>query len=175
MSNAQSTSPVSRTMRVDVYERWWLWIASSLILGFLAIIVASSVLHAVHPPSHVETIDPATARTESEFASPGVFPQPDGSTLVVMVAAMFTFDPETVVVPVGEPVRFRITSPDVIHGFQIAGTNANVTVIPGYVSEFEVTFPRAGEYLVLCNEFCGLSHHMMQGRFIARSAREEDP
>ena len=36
-------------------------------------------------------------------------------------------------------------------------------VIPGYVTEFTVTFPKAGEYLMLCHEYCGLLHHEMQG------------
>ena len=57
--------------------------------------------------------------------------------------------------------RFRITSPDVLHGFQIVGTNVNVTVAPGYVSEVTTTFARPGEYLVVCNEYCGLAHHNM--------------
>ena len=60
-------------------------------------------------------------------------------------------------------VTFRITSMDVIHGFEIAGTNANAMAIPGYVSQFTVTFPKAGQYSIVCNEFCGLMHHMMVG------------
>ena len=76
---------------------------------------------------------------------------------------MFTFRPDPVTVPFGAPVTFRVTSPDVIHGFQIVGTNANATIIPGYVSQFTVTFPEPGEYLIVCNEYCGLAHHLMQG------------
>lgn len=156
------------SVKIDLYERIWLWIATLLIVGFLAIIVVSSVSHAVHPPSHVETIDPTKVRTETEFAEPGVYPQEDGTTLVVMVAAMYSFDPSTVVVPAGRPVRFRMTSVDVIHGFQIVGTNANATVVPGYVTEFELTLPRSGEFLALCNEYCGLQHHAMQGRILVQ-------
>ena len=58
-------------------------------------------------------------------------------------------------------MRFRITSPDVLHGFQIVGTNVNLTVAPGYVSEATTTFREPGEYLVVCNEHCGLGHHNM--------------
>jgi cytochrome c oxidase subunit 2 len=70
----------------------------------------------------------------------------------------------------GRPVTFRLTSPDVVHGFQIVGTNANLMVVPGYVSEVTTTFPRAGEYLVVCNEYCGLSHHLMAARLIVEEA-----
>ncbi len=36
-------------------------------------------------------------------------------------------------------------------------------VVPGYVSQFTTQFP-AGEYLVVCNEYCGVGHHMMSGK-----------
>ena len=79
---------------------------------------------------------------------------------------MFFFDPDEIVVPVGKPVTFRITSPDVIHGILVAGTNTNAMVIPGYVTEFTISFPRAGEYLMMCHEYCGILHHEMQGLVI---------
>ena len=67
------------------------------------------------------------------------------------------------IVTAGRRVTFRVTSPDVIHGLEIVGTNANAMVIPGYVSEFSVTFPKPGEYLMVCHEYCGTLHHEMQG------------
>jgi cytochrome c oxidase subunit 2 len=36
-------------------------------------------------------------------------------------------------------------------------------VIPGYVSQFTTRFA-PGEYLVACNEYCGVGHHMMASR-----------
>ncbi|MEM7049431.1 MAG: cytochrome c oxidase subunit II [Acidobacteriota bacterium] len=153
-------------MKVDLYERLWLWGASLMIAAFLTAIVVGARLHAVHPPSHVETIDPLRVRTDSEFAQPGVRTAPDGSVLVVAVAEMYRFRPQLIRVPAGQPIRFRMTSPDVLHGFQVVGTNANVMVAPGYVSDFTVTFPHPGEYLVLCNEYCGLAHHQMASRLI---------
>jgi cytochrome c oxidase subunit 2 len=56
----------------------------------------------------------------------------------------------------------------VIHGFEIAGTNANAMAIPGYVSQFTITFPKSGEYQIVCNEYCGLLHHMMSGKLIVK-------
>jgi cytochrome c oxidase subunit 2 len=72
--------------------------------------------------------------------------------------------------PAGRPVRFRVTSPDVLHGFQIVGTNVNLTVAPGYVSEATATFNEPGEYLVVCNEYCGLGHHSMYGTIVVEAA-----
>jgi cytochrome c oxidase subunit 2 len=88
-----------------------------------------------------------------------------------MRAEFYVFQPAQVRVPTGVPVTFRVTSPDVLHGFQIVGTNVNLTVAPGYVSQTTVTFETPGEYLIVCNEYCGLGHHLMQGKVIAEAAR----
>ena len=32
---------------------------------------------------------------------------------------------------------------------------------PGYVSEYVTTVDKAGEYLILCNEYCGIGHSFM--------------
>jgi cytochrome c oxidase subunit 2 len=157
-------------MKVDLYERAWMWLAAVLIAAFLGAIVVAAGVQAVRPPSHVETIDPESVYDSEEFSSPGVEIRPDGSVRVTMVAQMFFFDPPEVAVPAGRPVTFRVTSPDVIHGLEIVGTNANAMVIPGYVSEFSVTFHEPGEYLMVCHEYCGTLHHEMQGLVIV----EED-
>ena len=153
-------------MRVELYEKIWIWAAIVMIGGFLGAMVYGASFHAVHAPSHVETIDPLRVRVDTEFARPGVYPQGDGSVRVVAIAEMFRFEPTVIRVPAGKPVHFRMTSPDVLHGFQAVGTNANVMVVPGYVTAFTITFPNPGEYLLLCNEYCGLSHHQMAGKLM---------
>lgn len=153
-------------MNVDLYEKIWMWAAAVIIALFLTVIGVSTFAQAVRPPSHVETISPAQAMQDPRFATPGVSERPDGSVQVTMVALKFAFIPAEVHVPRGRPVTFRITSIDVTHGFNIAGTNANTMVMPGYVSQFTYRFERDGEYLVVCNEYCGLSHHTMAGKVI---------
>ena len=137
-----------------------------MIVVFLGAIAFAAGSQAIRPPSHVETIDPSSVWDSEEFSRPGVTVRPDGSALVTIVAEMFAFDPDPIEVPVGRPVTFRVTSTDVIHGFQVVGTNANAMVLPGYVTEFTVTFHELGERLVVCNEYCGLLHHEMQGQLI---------
>jgi cytochrome c oxidase subunit 2 len=155
-------------VNVDLYERIWMWAAGVLVAIFLGAIVFTTGLEAIHPPSHVETIDPTKVADDPEFGKPGVTARPDGSVVVVGVAQLFSFAPDPIEVPVGKPVTFRLTSPDVIHGFQVVGTNANVMVVPGYVSQFTMTFDRAGEYLIACNEYCGVGHHMMSGKLVVK-------
>ena len=146
-----------------------MWAAGAIIAIGIGSIAYTGLVQASAPPSHIETIDPRTVFTDPRFAAPGVTTTADGTT-VIMVALMFAFMPNEVRVPAGRPVTFRITSPDVIHGFQIVGTNGNAMVVPGYVTEFTTTFA-PGDYLIACNEFCGLGHHAMHGRLIAEPAR----
>lgn len=157
-------------MQVDRYERYWMWAASGMLALFLGAIVVTAFAGSAHPPSHVETVDPDRLRVAGEFATPGVTIGADGRVMVVMRAEFYVFRPEVIPVPAGRAVTFRITSPDVLHGFQIVGTNVNLTVAPGYVSEVTTTFTRPGEYLVVCNEYCGLAHHLMQSKVIVEGA-----
>jgi cytochrome c oxidase subunit 2 len=155
-------------MQVDLYERIWMWAAAALIVLFLGAIVVTAGMQAVQPPSHLETLDPTTLDTHPEFGTPVATTRPDGSVVVPVVAAMFAFGPDPIEVPAHVPVTFRVTSADVIHGFGVVGTNANAMAIPGYVSQFTVTFSTPGEYTVACNEYCGLLHHAMVGKLIVK-------
>jgi cytochrome c oxidase subunit 2 len=157
-------------MHIDLYERFWMWSAGAICALFFGAIVFGLVSEQTRPPSHIETIDPATVWTDPRFAERGVTTSPDGGVTVTAVAMMFTFQPNEIRVPAGRPVTFRLTSPDVVHGFEIVGTNANTMVIPGYVAQLTTTFARPGEYLIVCHEYCGLGHHAMMGKLIVEEA-----
>lgn len=158
-------------MHVDLYERIWMWGATAIIGVFLISIGVTTFSQVVVPPSHIETIDPDEVRSDSEFGEPGVTIHADGSATVVVQAIMYAFLPREIRVPRGEPVTFRITSPDLIHGFQIVQTNGNAMVVPGYITQFTTIFEDAGEYLIVCNEYCGLGHHNMFGTLIVEDTQ----
>lgn len=158
-------------MHVDLYERIWMWGATAIIVVFLISIGVTTFSQAIVPPSHIETIDPDEVRSHSEFGEPGVTIHADGSATVVVQAIMYAFLPREIHVPRGEPVTFRIASPDLIHGFQIAQTNGNAMVVPGYVTQFTTIFEEAGEYLIVCNEYCGIGHHNMFGTLIVEDTQ----
>jgi cytochrome c oxidase subunit II len=44
--------------------------------------------------------------------------------------------------------------------------NVNLQVVPGYDYALRVTPTEAGDFRIICNEFCGVGHHMMIGRII---------
>src|SRR5262249_15771482 len=132
-------------MNVELYERIWMWAAGALLMLFLGVIVLMSAVEAVQPPGHLETVHPTTLSRHPEFGKPAVTLASDGSVTVPVVASMFEFSPNPIRVPANRRVTFRLTSSDIIHGFEVANTNANAMVIPGYVTQFTLTFDRPGE------------------------------
>ena len=62
------------------------------------------------------------------------------------------------VVPVGQPVRIRLGSADVVHSFYVPRTLFKRQAIPGRTSEFDLTFDKVGTYQGHCVQFCGLAH-----------------
>ena len=158
-------------MKVEFYEKIWMWLAVGVLAVFAGAVLLSAGVAAVQPPSHMETVDPQALDQYPEFARPAVRTRPDGSVVVSVVATMYSFSPDPIEIPANKPVTFRITSDDVIHGFEVVGTNANAMAIPGYVSQFTMTF-QPGEYTIGCNEYCGLAHHNMVGTLIVKEAQK---
>lgn len=153
-------------MNVELYEKIWMWAAGFLVVFFLGSITMMSWLQAIEPPGHFETVDPTKLGENPEFSNPVVKRRPDGSVVVPVVAQTFAFTPDVIEVPAGRPVTFRLTSADVLHGFQIVGTNVNAMAVPGYVTQLTMTFEEPGERLIVCNEYCGTMHHNMVGRLM---------
>ena len=85
-------------------------------------------------------------------------------SIVRVIAEQYSFVPACIVVPAETQVVFRVTSPDVVHGFLIAGTNVNSMVVPGFVAEVRTRFDRPGEHLMPCHEYCSVGHEGMWAR-----------
>jgi len=66
----------------------------------------------------------------------------------------------------GVTYRLHISSLDLQHGFSLLPLNMNFHVLPGYDHVLTITPTRQGEYQIICNEFCGIGHHMMTGRIV---------
>jgi len=62
------------------------------------------------------------------------------------------------VVPVGQTVRVKLESADVVHSFYVPQTLFKRQAIPGITSEFDLTFEKVGLYHGACVQFCGLQH-----------------
>ena len=63
--------------------------------------------------------------------------------------------------PLGEPVQFRLESPDVIHSFWIPSLGGKIDMIPGRVTRLALTPTKAGLFRGACAEYCGTAHALM--------------
>ena len=144
-------------------EKRWAIVVGLIIASIIALMVFTGVHWAAMPASRVETIDPRTLHLSGEFAEGnlGTTVGNDGKVVVRLIAQQYSFEPQCVVVPAQTQVTFRGTATDVIHGFVVGKTNANVMLIPGYVATFTTSFPKAGDELMPCHEYCGPGHAAM--------------
>jgi len=64
--------------------------------------------------------------------------------------------------------RLHLSSMDWNHGFSLQPVNINLQILPGYETVITVAPDKAGEYTVVCNEFCGIGHHLMLGKIFVK-------
>ena len=150
-------------MKIHLYERVWIGASVAMLMLFFGSIAVGAVGSNRHPPSHIETIDPTGVLSDARFATQGVRVDDAGRVHAWIVGLTFVWLPAELVVPAETPITFHLTSVDVTHGFAIVQTNGQTMVLPGYVSQFTTTFAE-GEYLIACNEYCGLGHHDMAAK-----------
>lgn len=85
---------------------------------------------------------------------------------IKVTAKRFSFSPNPVRLKLNEPVRFRITSQDVAHGFSIPELGIDEIINPGKEAGFEFTPTKKGTYTILCSISCGIGHSGMRSKII---------
>jgi cytochrome c oxidase subunit 2 len=60
--------------------------------------------------------------------------------------------------------RVHMMSMDWQHGFSLQPVNINLQIHPGYDMVVTMTPDTAGEFSIVCNEYCGIGHHTMIGK-----------
>jgi cytochrome c oxidase subunit 2 len=104
-----------------------------------------------------------TATMWNSFAAAG-----DPVHEVQVVATKFTFEPATIEVVAGEPVRLVIRSADAAHGFAIRKLKIDVQVPrSGQAVTAEFTAPPPGRYEIECSEYCGRGHGQMKAALVS--------
>jgi cytochrome c oxidase subunit 2 len=109
--------------------------------------------------------DQYTVRKETKMEIPVVKPPPGSD--VYLVARMWQWWP-ILELEKDKSYRLHISSLDWQHGLSIQPVNINVQVLPGYEVVMNVAPNQAGEYGVVCNEFCGIGHHTMLGKIYVK-------
>jgi cytochrome c oxidase subunit 2 len=64
----------------------------------------------------------------------------------------------------GVSYTLHMSATDVNHGFSLYPVNLNFQVVPGYDYALKVTPNKSGDFRIICNEFCGIGHHVMVGK-----------
>jgi cytochrome c oxidase subunit 2 len=155
-------------MQIHRYERWWLTFGLAMLVIFLGLIAFAAFADDINPPSGMRQVDPGKVSQTPPFDKPGLRKLSDGSYEAYYVAAVFTFVPTELAIPLGAKVTFYVTSADVVHGFFIPDTDINMMAVPGWVNEQTHTFTHPGHYLLICHEYCGIGHQNMFGKIEVR-------
>lgn len=86
------------------------------------------------------------------------------------------------VLPKDRPVKFNITTLDVLHDFWVPEFRMKIDAVPGITTSYRVTPNRTGNWSVVCAELCGVGHALMRSkvsvvpeeRFAAWVARRQE-
>ncbi len=164
---------------------WWqehvertevIWIAIAFVWGLImfSTMIAWHVYgqqnlaneaYRVVPDAYVAKVEAAAEKykvgEEGDSGVPVVHPPPGGD--VYLLGRIWQWWP-VLELEKGQTYRLHLSSADWQHGFSLQPVNINIQVHPGYEMILTMTPSEAGEFGIVCNEFCGIGHHTMTGR-----------
>ncbi len=110
-------------------------------------------------------VDKHKVRTETDSEIPVVAPPPGSD--VYLVGRLWEWWP-ILELEKGKSYRMHISSLDWNHGLSIQPVNINLQILPGYETVLTMTPTQSGEFGLVCNEYCGIGHHMMLGKIYVK-------
>ncbi|MCW5869895.1 MAG: cytochrome C oxidase subunit II [Candidatus Eremiobacteraeota bacterium] len=91
--------------------------------------------------------------------------QPPPGADLYLEASMWSWRP-VLKLKKGASYTLHLSSFDINHGFSLYPMNLNFQVVPGYDYGLKVMPNRSGDLRIICNEFCGVGHHIMTGKIL---------
>ncbi len=100
-----------------------------------------------------------------------------GPRVIEITAKEFAFSPSEITLRKGEPVILRLTSEDRTHGFAVLPSaklrkvlksthlkplKIDAEIVAGKVTDIAVTPTASGQYLAICDHYCGTGHGGMK-------------
>jgi cytochrome c oxidase subunit II len=163
------------------HEKIWVTIAFAWCMVLFAMMPLWQLKGGQNPSGTRARVEPAAfAERTQQFIDdyqigedkgfPIVAPPP-GSDIYLM-GSMWRWNP-ILQLEAGVKYTLHLSSADVNHGFNLHPFNVNFQVVPGYDYGLDITPSEAGEFRIVCNEFCGIGHHMMVGRVIVVDGGEQ--
>jgi len=107
----------------------------------------------------------AMSHLQDPAAASAPFAQGEPRTIEV-VAKRFTFEPARIEVAEGERVSIVLKSGDGVHGIEIKKFKISKKVPRGGEVTIEFVASAAGEFPILCSEYCGEGHEDMKGTLV---------
>jgi cytochrome c oxidase subunit II len=74
--------------------------------------------------------------------------------------------------PIDRPVKLLLRSKDVLHDYAVAQFRVKMDMVPGEVTYLWFSPTVEGTYDILCEELCGIGHHVMRGSVVVESEQE---
>jgi cytochrome c oxidase subunit 2 len=136
--------PIHGNTRLEV-----IWTAVPAIMLVSLCSYAYAVLHDVEQSHRNEMVVNVRG---IQFAWQFSYPQPGGKQVVS----------NDLYLPKDRPVRFEVTTGDVIHSFWVPAFRMKTDTVPGITTHIRVTPTKLGTYPVVCAELCGLGHAVMR-------------
>ena len=91
----------------------------------------------------------------------------EGERVIEVVAKRFGFEPARIEVAEGERVKLLVKSADGVHGVEIKKFKVTKKVPRGGEPvTIEFVASAAGEFPILCSEYCGDGHEEMKGMLV---------
>lgn len=157
-------------------ERLWIGIALIWMIVSFLFMPIYHVVGSQNPPSETYKVSGEQFQTlvddmvqKYQVGEENGFPvvHPDPSEPVYIIGSMWQWYP-VVEFEKGKTYKVHISSSDIQHGFSILPINLNFMALPGYDYVLTLTPTTTGEFHIVCNEFCGIGHHMMVGKLYVK-------
>lgn len=159
-------------------EKVWVWVAFVWCMILFAMMPLWHWKGGQNPSGIRARVEPAAFQARTmEFIEeyqvgvdngiPVVEPPPGAD--IYMYGRMWAWEP-VLILKTNTEYILHLSSLDLNHGFNLYPLNINFQIVPGYDYGLRIKTSEAGDYRVICNEFCGVGHHLMVGRVIVEDA-----
>jgi cytochrome c oxidase subunit 2 len=125
----------------------------------------AGIRYRVNPDDYVARVERFVAdyKVGEEGGIPIVEPPPGSD--VYLLGRMWQWYP-ALKLKKGVHYTLHLSAQDVNHGFSLYPVNLNFQVVPGYDYGLRVVPNKSGDFRIICNEFCGIGHHLMVGKVL---------
>jgi cytochrome c oxidase subunit II len=82
--------------------------------------------------------------------------------VIEIKAKKFAFSPSEITLKKGEPVILRLSTEDRTHGFLLKPLKIDTDISPGKATDIAVTPTASGQYVAICDHYCGTGHGNMK-------------